>query len=410
MSKCPPVDVKVNMPAFQPYIEGVYGKTPWSGRSIASTSGDKNVILIFNKFCNGSNTYYEKQGGKTVDEDKGGFISISQVYCRPAKNQAEWSKLWDQVKGQAKVGNPHNFLTSPIDWIRYEVTNLVTNAMHWWLEVDDPFSGDYGKGGDSDSTGVYDTIIQNTLFISAVIAVIALLVVAGRMALERNARPAADAARSLFTLVVVVAAGLTVLKLLLKAGDRFSRAFIVRGLGAPENAVNAHCAAMEDRLKTLPKNFEDMNFFLFLMCALFLIVASIVLYVSMVGRVFVVTLLAGLLPLSAAGTATESGRAWFGRQVAHLMAFVLVKPAATIVLVVALRMSKLPEGGGSGAQQLAASIMLFLGTVMLPAMTRLAFPFTSPAARGEKASQAMLAGTAAVGAKAVKGGMNVLRR
>ncbi|MGW0663529.1 hypothetical protein [Streptodolium elevatio] len=413
MSKCDPIETKVTAPPFQPFIEGVYHNVPWTGMEIAPVDGKKNVELIFLKACTGHNTYWEKEGGKSLDQDHG-ISAWSWVYCRLPRNGTEekpgWFDTWDKVKHQAEIGNPHNFLSSPINWIRYELNNLATNAMHWWLEVDDPFTGDYGKGGDNDSKGVYDFLVANTLSISLVVAVISLLVVAARMALQRNAQPAADAARSLFTLVVVAAAGLTILKLLLLAGDRFSRAILINGLGTSKAGGKAHCDAVEQRIKILPQNFDKLNFFLFLLCVLFLVIGSLVLYIYMLGRILVVTMLAGLLPLAAAGTATESGRSWFGRQLTYLFAFVMVKPTCTVVLVVSLRMSKLPAENPSAAQQLGATMMLFLGTVMLPAMTRLAFPFTSPAARGEKGAQAAVVGTAAVGAKAVKGGMSIFRR
>ncbi len=414
MSRCPSDGESIPAPLYQFWIKGYYGDNPFHESVTASVGTSPNVRLIFNAACNDTNIYVNDNAARKKDDllvnKKSGdsLFDLDTVYCHISKK--EWNQTWDKVKGDGKW-NSYNILTEPIKWIRYELTSLVTNSMRWWLQVDDPFSpGDYGPGSANDSRATYDAIATHTLFICAVIAVISLIVVGTRMALQRNALPAADAARSMFTLVVVSGSALVVIGLLLRAGDRFTRAFIIKGLNAPQSTIDAHCQAVKDRIALLPQNYENMNFFLFVLCALFIVAGSVMLYVFMLARVFVVTLLAGVLPLAAAGTATETGRSWFAKHVSYLMAFILVKPAAAIVLVTALRMSNLPEDGGTPAQQLGAAIMLFLGTVMLPAMVRLAFPFTAAAAQGDKGAQTLVAGGVALGAKTVQTGLRSLRR
>lgn len=412
MSKCPP-GTSYGKAESDGVIEGTYTRflgyeslTPEAG------TGD-DELLLWAKVCTTDKVTWvggEFHDGETITKSSGGLITKDdKVRCD--LSETEIKTAWDEIK--KSPANPHEFLFDPLDWIRFELNSLLSRSVHWWLEVSDPFEpeGDFSKG-QANTFDIQDELAKNTLFLVGVIAVVSLLFVAGRMALQRNAQPARDMVRGMITLIVVAASAFTLIQVLLRASDRFANYFIVAVLKDENSArpLSDRCSILDARIDDIPARFEHMNFFLFLLCAIFMLTASVVLYMYMIARVFVITLLAGLMPLAAAGTATQGGKQWFAKHVTYLFAFILVKPAATVVFVVGLRMSSGVTKASSDLYQLNAALFLFMGTVLLPAMTRLAFPFVSQAAQGDKGAAALAAAPLAVGAKVVKGGVDFLRK
>jgi type IV secretion system protein TrbL len=104
--------------------------------------------------------------------------------------------------------------------------------------------------------------------------------------------------------------------------------------------------------------------------------ASLVQMGLMLVRVGVVTIFAGLLPLAAAGTGTETGMAWFKRITSWLLAFILYKPAAATVYASAF----LLIGDGTDATSVLSGLfMLILSIVALPSLLRLVTPMVGTA-------------------------------
>ena len=96
----------------------------------------------------------------------------------------------------------------------------------------------------------------------------------------------------------------------------------------------------------------------------------------MLVRVGVVTIFAGLLPLAAAGTSTQTGMEYFKRMTSWLLAFVLYKPTAATVYASAFLMI----GDGKDATSVLAGLfMLVLAIVALPALLRLITPMVGAA-------------------------------
>ncbi|UGQ09021.1 hypothetical protein LO772_18805 [Yinghuangia sp. ASG 101] len=417
-----------DMPPFVANMAGTHSQVvPWWWQHLPDET-DPKLKLMWEQNCTDDLVFYADGDHKGESVADAGYVGGFQhkVECRIP--EGEWKDKWDSIAETIRNGasaNPHKFISNPIEWTRFELSDLIQNSVHWWLEVDDPFD-EHGKFGPyvtdhgnpaegPDTWRIQDNLTQSTLFLVGVVAVISMLFVAGRMALRRDAQPARDMVRAIVTLVIVTAVGFTFITVLLRAGDKFSRYFVVKSLAGHSTVVegnsdNYPCDVLADKIKSIPAQFVDMNFFLFLLCAIFLLVGSLVLYIYMLARVFVITLLTGLMPLAAASTATQSGKEWFGKQVSYLMAFILIKPAATVVFVVSLRLSSGSSADDSAIEQLTSVLFLFLGTVLLPAMTRLAFPFTSAAAQGEKGAAALATAPVAMGAKVVKSGISSLRR
>ncbi len=230
----------------------------------------------------------------------------------------------------------------------------------FWTGVDVP--------GQDTSGGPVAEIRANTAWLSAFIAVLSILICAGRMAMTRSSRPAAEAFKGLLILVVVSGAGVAAVNALVVFGDGYSKWVLDRSTDGQ----------LGQRLAVLASvgNTAGLGSGLILIVALLGILASIAQMGLMLVRVGVITIFAGLLPLAAAGTSTQTGMDYFKRMTSWLLAFVLYKPAAATVYASAFLMN----GDGKDATSVLAGLfMLVLSIVALPAMLRLITPMVGAA-------------------------------
>ena len=230
----------------------------------------------------------------------------------------------------------------------------------FWTDVDVP--------GLSTADGPVAELRANTAWLSAFIAVASILICAGRMAMTRSSRPAAQAFKGLLILVVVSGAGVAAVNALVVFGDSYSTWVLDRSTDGQ----------LGERLAVLATvgNVAGLGSGLILIVALLGMLASIAQMGLMLVRVGVVTIFAGLLPLAAAGTGTQTGMDFFKRMTSWLLAFVLYKPAAATVYASAF----LLIGDGKDATSVLAGLfMLVLSIVALPAMLRLVTPMVGAA-------------------------------
>jgi type IV secretion system protein TrbL len=258
----------------------------------------------------------------------------------------------------------------------------------FWTGVDVP--------GLSTTEGPVAELRANTAWLSAFVAVLAIGVCAGRMALTRSSRPAGEAFKGLLILVVASGAGVAAVNALVVFGDGYSQWVLDRSTHGQLGERLALLATVGDTAGLGPG--------LILIVALLGMLASIAQLGLMLVRVGVVTIFAGLLPLAAAGTSTQTGMDYFKRMTSWLLAFVLYKPAAATVYA----SSFLMIGDGQDATSVLAGLfMLVLSIVALPAMLRLVTPMVGVAvAAGAGAGGGMAAAgmVLATGARMSAGG------
>ncbi len=258
----------------------------------------------------------------------------------------------------------------------------------FWTGVDVP--------GLSATGGPVAELRANTAWLSAFIAVLAIGACAGRMALTRSSRPAGEAFKGLLILVVVSGAGVAAVNALVVFGDGYSQWVLDRSTDGQ----------LGERLALLGTvgSTAGLGPGLILIVALLGMLASIAQLGLMLVRVGVITIFAGLLPLAAAGTSTQTGMDYFKRMTSWLLAFVLYKPAAATVYA----SSFLLIGDGQDATSVLAGLfMLVLSIVALPAMLRLVTPMVGVAvAAGAGAGGGMAAAgmVMATGARMSSGG------
>jgi type IV secretion system protein TrbL len=230
----------------------------------------------------------------------------------------------------------------------------------FWTDVDVP--------GLSTSTGPVAELRANTAWLSAFVAVLSVLVCAARLAVTRSSRPAGEAFKGLLILVVASGSGVAAVNALVVFGDAYSDWVLDR---STDGQLGQRLAALSTVGDT-----AGLGAGLILVVALLGMFASVAQIGLMLVRVGVVTILAGLLPLAAAGTGTQTGMEFFKRVVAWLLAFVAYKPAAATVYASAF----LLIGDGKDATSVLSGLFLLaLSIVALPALLRLVTPMVGAA-------------------------------
>jgi hypothetical protein len=133
-----------------------------------------------------------------------------------------------------------------------------------------------------------------------------------------------------------------------------------------------------------------------LVCGTIAIILSLVQAVLMLFRQAALIILAGVLPLAAAGSVAPMTRTWIRKVTAWSLALICYKPAAAAVYAVAFTMI---GSGGSPRTALMGFVMLAMSVVMLPALMKF-FTWTTGAIAGSGGGGQFL-GAATVGAIAV---------
>ncbi len=258
-------------------------------------------------------------------------------------------------------------------------------VLTFWTDLPTP--------GLSTATGPVAQLRSMTYWLTGFVAVLSLLIAAGQMAWSRSGQPAGRAAKGLLTLVVASGAGVAAVNALAFFGDQYSQWILNRSA----NGDLGSRLTLLGGLSVVP----GMGPGLVMMVAFLAIIASLAQMGLMLVRIGVVTMLAGTLPLSAAGTATAAGQAWFARVVAWLLAFVLYKPAAATVYASAFL---LVGQGQDPASVLSGLFMMMLAIVALPALLRL----ITPAVAAATSSGAAGGAAAAAGVTALATGARML--
>ncbi len=238
----------------------------------------------------------------------------------------------------------------------------------------------------STASGPVAQLQSMTYWLSGFVAVLSLLIAAGRMAWSRSGEPAGRAVRGLLTLIVASGAGVAAINALGYFGDQYSQWILNRSADGDLGGRLAKLAAIT--------SVPGMGSGLVLIVALVAILASLAQMGLMLVRIGVVTMLAGTLPLSAAGTSTATGQAWFARVMAWLLAFIVYKPAAATVYASAFL---LIGKGQDAASVLSGLFLMILAIVALPALLRLLTPAVAAAtSSGAAGGAAAAAGVTAL--------------
>jgi hypothetical protein len=261
-------------------------------------------------------------------------------------------------------------VTDGVKWI-------VTNTATWWLRIPSPdLSGEPAVAA-----------IQHWLLpVTSAVAVAGVIAAGARMALTRRANPLFDVTGGLLTLAAAGTLGVAAATLLLKAGDAWSSWVLQTSTGGQFT----HRLTL---LLTLGGGAAPAAVLVFGVIA---IVLSLVQAALMLFRQVALIILAGVLPLAAAGSVAPLTRPWIRRTTSWTLALIFYKPAAAAVYATAFTMI---GSGGSPQTMLMGFVMLLLSILTLPALMKF-FTWTTGTVTGP-GSGGQLLGAATMGAIAI---------
>lgn len=262
-----------------------------------------------------------------------------------------------------KVLNPVCIVTDPVHVVTKSIgTSLIDSLSHsvhaavastiagfvdWWINIPSP----------NLATEPSVQAVQHWLMpVTVAVALGATLAGAAKMTLTRKANPLVDVGAGLAVLVVTLAVGVLLPALLLRAGDAWSSWVLTESAGGRFGRRLTEVLSLQSA--------PPIDVIMFGTAAIALTFVQAIL---MAFRQVAVVVLAGVLPLSAAGMLAPSTRRWFRRTTGWMLAFIFYKPAAAAVYATAFTL----VGNGRDTQTIVIGFaMVFLSLLALPALMK----------------------------------------
>jgi hypothetical protein len=282
--------------------------------------------------------------------------------------------------GSAAAGGALNGIASAI---QSGIAWVVSGTVSWWVQVPSP---------DLAAEPAVGALQQWLLPVTVAVAVLAMITAAGKMALTRKANPLIHIGSGLAIITVTSAVGVLLPSMLLKAGDAWSSWVLATSTGG-------QFGNRLETLLTLPGAASGVVIVL----GIFAIVMAAVQAVLMLFRQAAIVILAGVLPLAAAGTLTPATRSWFRRVTGWMLALIFYKPAAAAVYATAFTMI---GKGRDPRTTLMGFAMVLISLLALPALMKF-FTWTTGAVEATAGSSSlgtMVTGAVAIGALRGSGG------
>jgi hypothetical protein len=294
-------------------------------------------------------------------------------------------------------GNAVKDLTgSALEQVAQGVTEAFGKAVAWlgtfWVNVDTPPLISSG----TKSSAEVEFLQGHLWFWTLSLAVMAILVGAGRMMWEQRGEPLRQIALGLVRFILVSAGGVAAIQLLITASDALAKWLIDEATAGAGFGTN---------LAAMINLSGNVGVILVIVLGLIAVIISLIQLVLMVFRSGLLVVLAGIFPTTAAFTNTEMGRQWFQRCVGWIIAFVLYKPAAALIYATAFKLTGAnffgkDDDGSGGVKILAGLGLMFIALIALPALMRFVTPMVSAVAGGGGGGAALgaMAGSLATGA------------
>ena len=220
-----------------------------------------------------------------------------------------------------------------------KLAQAVASAAQWALEL----SGDFivNISGLTMFNQTEASWVQATLapFVS-LMAVVAVLVAAIQMIWTQRGEPARELLGSLLRLVVVSGASMTGIILATEAADELATWLIQSSGGSGDFMAN---------MASFVKLNEYVAPFAIVLAGIVAIVGALILAMLLLARGVMLTLLMGVLPLTAAASNTSWGQDWFKKASTWVVAFILYKPAIAIILALGYHLMGSPTAAQATA-------------------------------------------------------------
>ncbi|MEU2981780.1 hypothetical protein ABZ678_33880 [Streptomyces hirsutus] len=288
------------------------------------------------------------------------------------------------------------FLGNPIGTIMEAVADFVLGAaiqVYGSLVTSIPtltWEKSSGATGSNPTTAINNA----SQWVVVYLAVGSLLFASARMAIERRGDAGKTALKGILRVVFVSAAATTVLTAAAGLSDRYAQYLFDAGAEA-QLAHIGRCTSG-----------STLQAFLLMVLAFLLLIAGIIQTILLYIRLGVMILLLGTLPIAAAASMTDWGAGWWRKHIGWMIAWLLYKPAAALVMYAGSVMISSDNSEVSIHERIAGIGIMLLSAVSLPALLRLVMPATAALGGSGAESGAMSAvgGTVASGARSIAGG------
>ncbi|MFI6205544.1 hypothetical protein ACIBAI_04000 [Streptomyces sp. NPDC051041] len=211
-------------------------------------------------------------------------------------------------------------------------------------------------------TGLH-TILAETDWIVGYVAVASLLIAAAKMAYERKGQPMQQAFMGLWKVILVSALAPLLANQLYRASDAYAQEVYEKAnLGETAETVLGFTTLASPGL--------------ILIFGLLIMLASFVQIILMYLRLGVLIMLIGTLPIAAASSMLGWGEGWWRKHLGWLVAWMLYKPAAALIIYSATAMTQ-DESGDKLEKSIAGMGILVLSVFALPALLKLVVPATA---------------------------------
>jgi hypothetical protein len=249
------------------------------------------------------------------------------------------------------------------------ITELVTIAVKaivktvgtMWLSVPNPNIGD----AEGHPVPVVEFMQGRIMYLAVVCATVSLIVAGMRMAWTQRGEALRPMFKSLLTFMIVTFLGVALVSVLITLTNEFSN-WVIHD---PGDGMTFN--------QRIDKAF-DAKFPGKLIFVLTVGIGAILTSIIQIGLMFVrngmLILLVGVLPLAAAATDTELGKAWFRKICGWIAAFLAYKPVAALIFSASLRMMGADDGNWATAATGVA--MMLMSVIALPALIKFVAPAT----------------------------------
>lgn len=274
-----------------------------------------------------------------------------------------------------------------------DVSSTLLKVGTVWVGIDTP-----GLDGADSAVG----FIHSTTRLLVLALAIGSFVVAGiHLSLSKRGAGAMNVLQGLLALALVSSVSVGAGQLLVEASDEFSTWVI--GL-----AVEGDAGQFGGKILNVTGVNGSLGLTVLIVGGLGALLANMIQVGLMFIRSSMLILLVGIMPLAAATFSTKWGRGWLGKIIAWFFAFLMFKPAASIIYAVAI---KLVQGdswsiadGDELTRFITGVIMLILAVLSLPALITFMVPATEALSSGGSGAGAGAGAVLATGAMAVARG------
>jgi hypothetical protein len=243
------------------------------------------------------------------------------------------------IAGSVVSGIAHN-VQSGIAW-------LVSATVDWWIQVPSPSLAAEPAVG-----ALQDWLLPVTV----AVAVMAMLVAAGKIALTRKANPLVDVGYGLAIVAATSALGVLLPSMLVRAGDAWSSWVLAQSTGGQFGSRLTDVLILKGASPAVV-----------IVLGVVAIVMAAIQAVLMLFRQAALVVLAGVLPLAAAGALAPATRGWFRRVTGWMLALIFYKPAAAAVYAAAFA---LLGRGKDPRTVLMGFAMVLLSLLALPVLMK----------------------------------------